>query len=337
LFRQDKQSAGNIKSSTIIRQYRQRVRYDLFYSSLYLGRSFNSIYYLFTNRYHSHASLNNTRPFRFKLFKQISGKNIPDHWLQWFVGLFEGDGSLIARSKGFTFTITSIHKQTLLQIQQVLGFGNIHRVSDSKWVFRVETRYDIYLLLLLLNGNLVLNKRYNEFLDVVAAFNATLFKGKIYPHTITPILGTLLPSLFDAWISGFTDAEGHFGLPIELGRRFISHYISIRFEIGQNGERSLFVHLKEIFGGGILSPRLPGKHNRIIFKGSKLGSSPVTLVFDYFDRFPLVTKAEIYAEWRSIHKSLLAKEHLDESKLPELLKRCKFVNNSINKLMKNKL
>ncbi len=121
-------------------------------------------------------------------------------------------------------------------------------------------------------------------------------------------------------------------MPIELGRKFISHYISITFEIGQNGERGFFVHLKDIFGGGVLYPRLPGLHNRIIFKGINLGANPVTLLFNYFDEFPLVTKAEVYTEWRAIHKSLLAKEHLDLTKLPELLKRCEALNDVMKKL-----
>ena len=119
---------------------------------------------------------------------------------------------------------------------------------------------------------------------------------------------------------------------METGRKFIAHYISITFEIGQNGERWLFEHLRNLFGGGIVDPKLPGVHNRIVFKGISQGANPVTRVFDYFDRFPLVTKADVYAEWRSVHMSLLAKEHLDASKLPALLSRATALNNKSSKL-----
>lgn len=45
-----------------------------------------------------------------------------------------------------------------------------------------------------------------------------------------------------------------------------------------------------------LFPKLdknPDQHNRIIFKWSKLGSNPVTLLFSYFDSYPLITKLYI--------------------------------------------
>jgi len=41
------------------------------------------------------------------------------------IGLFEGDGTIIYRDKGFIFCIYSIHKLTLENIKLVLGFGFI--------------------------------------------------------------------------------------------------------------------------------------------------------------------------------------------------------------------
>lgn len=100
-----------------------------------------------------------------------------------------------------------------------------------------------------------------------------------------------MPSLNDAWFAGFTDGEGHFGLPIESGRKSISHYISITFEIGQNGERWLFILLNQLFQGGAVHPIKESRHNRIVFKGVKSGanhcSAVISLLFNYFDNFPL--------------------------------------------------
>jgi hypothetical protein len=41
------------------------------------------------------------------------------------VGLYEGDGTIIYRDKGFTFCIYSVHKPTLENIKLELGFGTI--------------------------------------------------------------------------------------------------------------------------------------------------------------------------------------------------------------------
>lgn len=276
--------------------------------------------------------------FNFDRFNIESGKNIPQNWLEWFVGLFEGDGCLSVHNKGFSFNIYSIHKKTLEEIKRVLGFGNIYFDKENvKWRYTIESRYEIYLILLILNGNLVLTHRYLNFINVAQEFNKRLFRGKAYFKQIGILYHAALPTLNDIWFAGFTDAEGHFGLPIELGRLFISHYISITFEIGHNGNRWLFSYLKELFKGGVLYPRLvksEEQHNRIIFKGSKLGFNPVTLVFNYFDSFHLYTKLDIYNEWRSVHNSLLNKEHLDKKKLPDLVARCETLNDKNNYLKK---
>ena len=227
-------------------------------------------------------------------------KDLNQNWLEWFIGLFEGDGTLTSHSKGFTFCIYSIHKDTILKIQSVLGFGNISfNEKLDKWSYRVEKRNEIFLILLILNGNLVLTHRYHNFIFIAKDFNERLFKGKPFSKKLDIMYCGTIPTLQDGWFSGFVDAEGHFGLPIESGRRFISQYISITFEIGQNGEKWLFEHLKILFNGKNLftSNKMSGKvHNRIVFKGTKLGASPVTLVFEYFDNFHLFTKYDIYTE-----------------------------------------
>lgn len=154
--------------------------------------------------------------------------------------------------------------------------------------------------MLILNGNLVLTHRYYKLISVANEFNNKFFKGKGFPKKLNIQYHGTIPTLKDSWLSGFVDAEGHFGLPIELGRKAISQYISITFEIGQNGEKWLFELLKELFKGGILftskSKKVEG-HNRIVFKGVKLGANPVTLVFDYFDNFPVYTKCLYWMEF----------------------------------------
>jgi len=274
--------------------------------------------------------------FNFKDFKSISSRyyNIDDHWLEWFIGLFEGDGCLVFNpKKGFRFEIISTHKPTLQKIKNKFKFGKVSLCTKidnnlEKWRYSVEDRYSIYLLLLILNGNIVLNHRYNNIVKIIGYFNNYSFKGKPYMWIVRTKFEQVLPTLNDAWFSGFVDAEGHFGCPIERGRKFVSHYISICFEVGQNGEAWFFEYCHNLFGGGILYPNYRNEvtHNRIIFKGSKTGKNNVTLVFSYFDGFPLVTKLRSYNKWRIMHKYLLEKKHLKIDNLPKLLILAKSIN-----------
>lgn len=273
--------------------------------------------------------------FDFSLFKSVSGlNNINDSWLEWLIGLYEGDGTLIFREKkGFHFGIVSTHKATLDIIIKTLGFGKIRQFPKKennldKWSYYIEDRYNIYLILLLLNGNLVLNKRMGDYLKISEKFNNVKFKNKLYKYNIDIKYEQVLPSKNDGWFSGFVDAEGHFGCPIETKRTFIFRYISISFEVGQNGEMWFFKHLQRIFGGGILYPKNGNDltHNRIIFKGSKKGKNNVMLVFSYFEKFPLITKLSSYKKWKFMHSCLINKEHLKKEKISKLLLLAKGIN-----------
>lgn len=79
--------------------------------------------------------------------------------------------------------------------------------NQNKWCFYVEKRYDIFLLILIFNGNLVLNHRYSQFNHFTEKFNTTLFKNKPYDYKVTIKERLLLPTLSDGWLSGFIDAE----------------------------------------------------------------------------------------------------------------------------------
>ena len=115
------------------------------------------------------------------ILKKVSSKNITNDWLVWFIGLYEGDGSMYFSNKGFSFAIYSIDKKTLLEIKRVLGFGNIYYDAlNIKWRYLVESRYEVYLILLILNGNLVLTHRYFNFISIAQEFNQRFFNGKIF-------------------------------------------------------------------------------------------------------------------------------------------------------------
>jgi hypothetical protein len=188
--------------------------------------------------------------------------------------------------------------------------------------FFVEDRTNIYKLILLFNGNIVLNHRFIQFAYFVNAFNQRLFKNKSFPLKVKLLENLNNPTLNDGWFSGFVDAEGCFNCPVELTRKHISHYISICFEVGQNGEIWLFPYLKALLGDGcILFPSVlaEDKHNRIIYKGLKrITESNIT---NYLYNYPLQTehKSKSYLLWLEMLNHIKMKNHLNRELLPKLV------------------
>ena len=69
--------------------------------------------------------------FDFREFQKIGGMSADcnQSFLEWFVGMWEGDGSLIKRERGdlyFVITQCNSDKQILDYMRSVLGFGSVN-------------------------------------------------------------------------------------------------------------------------------------------------------------------------------------------------------------------
>ena len=156
-------------------------------------------------------------------------KKISKDWLHWFIGFSEGDGSFIIDNRNnLQFVITQSTEDIIIlhYIKETLGFGTVIKQGLRTSRYVVQDLTNLYLIILLFNGNIVLptrKKNFNLFLDI---FNKKIIKGS----TRNNIFNTLsenktpascpaevefkfkdnLPSINDSWLSGFTDAEGCF-------------------------------------------------------------------------------------------------------------------------------
>jgi hypothetical protein len=193
-------------------------------------------------------------------------------------------------------------------------------------VYYVEDRFSVYLLILIFNGNLVLNHRYTQFSYFLDKFNNLLFKGMPYIHNVELKKRKVYPTLVDGWFSGFTDAEGCFGCSIETKRKHISHYIRVRFEIGQNGETWLWPYLKSLFKVGNITPKAMTEktHNRFIVLGHRYS----LYLISYYTDFNLKTahKKRSLVLWLEMCNALKNKDHLNSELLPRLLAKAKLIN-----------
>jgi len=159
----------------------------------------------FTEAYSSRVYFNkNLTHFYFVNFYKVH-LNIDPIFLQWFIGFSEGDGSILNRDSGrLTFILTQKESSILYHVQEVLGFGRITLDQDSNcYRFIVEDLASIYKLAHLFNGNIILENRIDQLTKWISVLES---KGYPISANLTPVSITL----FDGWLSGFTDAEGCF-------------------------------------------------------------------------------------------------------------------------------
>lgn len=162
---------------------------------------------------------------------------IKESFLEWFIGFFEGDGSLSFSNKRFlnrpknynysngagaeknyiepvcerlVLTICQKERRIIEKIAYTFGFGSVSCFKKNEnvyWRWSLDSKQSIESIAYLLSGNLIIIKRQEQFLKWVEVgekknmFKSPFNKNKIWNSTI---------SLKNGWLSGFIDAEGCF-------------------------------------------------------------------------------------------------------------------------------
>ncbi len=188
--------------------------------------------------------------FLYYLKKDFSKDN---NWLSWFIGFLEGDGAILEHKGRCFFVVTQKDDTVLHEIHETLNIGKVKHFYDkdgnrkySRYI--VSENNGIFLLYLLLNGNLVLQSRVNQLnkwniaLNNASKFNYSLFYISDLPKLIE---NTKEPSLNDAWLSGFTDAEGCFSVKIANEKKLF--YVSVLFILDQKNAQEVLDKIASLF------------------------------------------------------------------------------------------
>jgi len=264
---------------------------------------------------------------------------LKESWFKlWFIGFVEGDGSFIINKDGyleFRITQPSSDAQILFMIKKNLGFGVV-RVQDSvnnTHCYRVRDKNNIIKLISIFNGNIFLDSRKEQFKLWLNAFNLK------YKENIPYIDSSFKPTLNDAWLSGFTDAEGCFTCSVCDNKSNTAKLVRLRYILSQKGNW--------VAGGPPVSSPLegPGNSNNMDYLADLLGGKKHLLksyegynvtvnttklapIVRYFSLYPLKTKKYItYFNWVKIYKLVIDKKH---NKTESLLLIMRYKNN-INK------
>lgn len=258
----------------------------------------------------------------------------------WFIGFTEGDGSFIINKNGyleFKVTQSSNDAQILFYIKKELGFGSVS-VQDKKnktHHFRVRDQKGILKLIHIFNGNLLTERKNNQFKLWLEAFN------KAYNKDIQLIQNNNNPTLDNAWLSGFSDSEGCFTVSV-VKRSETYNQVHVRYILSQKasaplrgaevkrpaqsagvlGELELMTKIAEMLNGKVSYLKSYNGYNMTV------NLSKLSKVISYFNRYSLKTKKYInYFNWLKAYKLVINKDHLNE----DGLNRVKDLMNKINK------
>ena len=229
-------------------------------------------------------------------------KNLsPKDQTYWFIGFVEGVGAWEIDSKTgrFKFTIEQSNPQVLYKLKQFVGYGQVNGPYSRKkgstfYRYRVGNLPGTKRLIEIINGNLVLAKTRQSFKDYLRMYNSIQPDVDKIPFKNT----AHLPSLNDAWFSGFVDAQGSFSGFIRKSQKS-GEYTSavVRFSIVRKDEHELFKHLKTVFGGS-LQYREQTKNSRLQLQSIK----DTSRLIGYLAKFPLHSAKTIpFTRFKKIH------------------------------------
>ncbi len=245
------------------------------------------------------------------------GRPTPDfNWLCWLIGFIEGDGAILTSKGRQTFVLTQKEGAILYHIKDILGFGTVtffDTPSGGYYRYIVRDKMGINTLFLLFNGNLVLPHRITQL---------TVWRNIL---SLNIILESVIPTLNDAWLSGFTDAEGCFNVNISPRSNTVTGYrVILRFLLDQKNREAVLLLIRNLFGFGNVSLRSgTNQVYRLVidsFKG-------LVGVQNYFLLYPLRTKKAIsFQKWNEVYTMVLNKEHLDTKGLAKIRVLAKEMN-----------
>ena len=200
----------------------------------------------------SSETIRKTPRFNFDdFYKYGHAEHVPridESFLEWFIGFFEGDGSLSYSKESIfvrirngkqtkekvcerlRFSIVQKEKKIIEKICFTFGFGRVSSYRKSNqlyWRWTLESKQSIQKIAFLLSGNLILESRQKQFLKwAELAQKKGLLKTPFNKHK--PWSGNIC--LSNGWLSGFIDAEGCFHaqlkLPVEQKKQIFKFPIS---------------------------------------------------------------------------------------------------------------
>lgn len=238
-----------------------------------------------------------------------------NHFLEWFIGFSEGDGSFGAKDGYPAFVINQADLGVLNLIQTSLGMGRVSTfVQEGSTYGRlfIGGQDKIEMLIHIFNGNIHLDKVHGRFTKWVNFYN------KVYGKNIT-VLPKLEPSklsLKTAWASGFFDAEGCcYGGFTHNERMRNKVRLRLKATFDQKAEFAVLDRIRALFLVKSVTTR-PSRSGMVNHNQRVEITSAATLILlvQYLEVFKLKTrKRYAYSVWKPLVVAYKKRTHLNLS------------------------
>ena len=284
----------------------------------------------------------------FKTTPKSSGIQNQKPFFEWFIGFTEGDGSFGRRYFPIKdnpknarpyFTINQKDPKVLYKIKKELGFGKIIYIAETEnhnayYRYSVSKLEHIEWLIHFFNGNLLLTKVQDRFVEWVKSFNNLYSSSKEKNFESIPLKPFFKEavhriSLNSGWLAGFTDAEGGFYGSLSENKRFKTGFRERwKFYIVQKNERWLLFRIGELVEetalkkSGVTSKPTSWINKKHVTDSKKKANihrleihraESLRVLIDYFDRYPLLSKQQlVFIRWK---RCFLYKDKYKESAL----------------------
>lgn len=237
----------------------------------------------------------------------------------WLIGFAEGDGSFIVNKTGyleFKITQSSVDAQILFYIKKELGFGSVSIQSKENKThhFRIRDKKNLLYIIKIFNGNIITKAKNDQFYLWLKSFNEK------YNTNIQYIKPRYTVNLDNAWLSGFTDAEGCFTCSAYLAKTN-KHIVTVRYVISQKNDIEFSNNLANLINGYITHIKSYNGYNTVVNFGK------LNKILKYLKEYPLKTKKFIsYKRWLKVYALVDKKEHLTPEGIEKIKKIIKLIN-----------
>lgn len=263
--------------------------------------------------------------------KYESIPNIPDDQLGFYLaGLLEGDGHISLPFLGKTILnrvlnpriVFTSHKNDLplyAYIQRRLGgIGRFQLVGDNNIRYIIGDIKGLLHFINLVHGKLRTpkNKTFNELIEFLnkkyflSLLNSNLDKSNL---------------LENSWLTGFTEADGHFGIKIvefkpklDL-KRSISHNISLRFKLDQRlndkmtslSMLSIMEEIANCLSCDVKTYNILKNDRTTMLSLTVTAIDKLKVVINYFNKYPLLgIKGINFNDFFKVYVMMIYKQHL---------------------------